>query len=71
MPTWVLSISLALMSMLLVVAGMILDSVACGRAEHKRLLYLAIAPLRGKRVLAEITPAERRTAEGRRQKRAA
>jgi glycosyltransferase involved in cell wall biosynthesis len=71
MPTWVLSIGLALMSMLLVVAGMILDSVACGRAEHKRLLYLAIAPLRGKRVLAEITPAERRTAEGRRQKRAA
>jgi glycosyltransferase involved in cell wall biosynthesis len=69
-PTWILSIGLALMSML---AGMILDSVACGRAEHKRLLYLAIGPVRGNRIPAAIgpAPAQRRATEIRRQKRAA
>ena len=72
-PTWILSIGLALMSMLLALAGMILDSVACGRAEHKRLLYLAIGPVRGNRIPAAIgpAPAQRRATEIRRQKRAA
>jgi hypothetical protein len=50
---------------------MILDSVACGRAEHKRLLYLAISPLRGRHVVAEIASAGRPAVEARRQKRAA
>ena len=72
-PTWTLAVGLALMSMLLAVTGMILDSVACGRAEHKRLLYLAIGPVRGNRMPSAIEPAaaQRRPTETRRQKRAA
>jgi glycosyltransferase involved in cell wall biosynthesis len=49
MPTWVLSIGLALMSMLLAIAGMILDSVACGRAEQKRIFYLSLPSMRNDR----------------------
>lgn len=71
MPTWILSIGLALMSMLLAVTGMILDSVARGRAEHKRLLYLSIDPVHGRRPASEITPTPRRGAEPRRSKQAA
>jgi glycosyltransferase involved in cell wall biosynthesis len=71
MPTWILSIGLALMSMLLAVTGMILDSVARGRAEHKRLLYLAIGPVHGRRPAGEIAAAPRRGSEPRRPKQAA
>jgi len=72
-PTWTLAVGLALMSMLLAVTGMILDSVACGRAEHKRLLYLAIGPVRGNRASAAIEPASarRRQTETRHQNHAA
>ncbi len=49
MPTWVLSVSLLLMSMLLGVTGLILDSVARGRAEQKRILYLSLPSIRGER----------------------
>jgi glycosyltransferase involved in cell wall biosynthesis len=72
-PTWTLAVGLALMSMLLAVTGLVLDSVACGRAEHKRLLYLAIGPVRGNRAPAAIEPtvARRRPTEPRRPKRAA
>jgi glycosyltransferase involved in cell wall biosynthesis len=46
MPTWMLSIGLMVMSMLLLVAGLILDSVARGRAEQKRMVYLSAGPMR-------------------------
>jgi len=42
MPTWMLSIGLLLLSMIMMVAGVILDSVARGRVEEKRLAYLSL-----------------------------
>lgn len=47
MPTWILAIGLVVLSTIMLVAGLILDSVARGRAEHKRMLYLSIPPARG------------------------
>lgn len=47
MPTWVLSMTMLLGSMMVFMAGVILDSVARGRVEQKRIHYLSIAPSRG------------------------
>ena len=44
MPTWILSMGLLSLSMIMMVAGLILDSVARGRAEQMRIHYLSIAP---------------------------
>ena len=44
MPTWVLAMTLLLGSMMIFMAGVILDSVARGRNEIKRIHYLSIAP---------------------------
>ncbi|NGO51264.1 glycosyltransferase [Allomesorhizobium camelthorni] len=41
-PTWVLSVGLLLLSMLMVVTGLVLDSVSRGRAEQKRIFYLSM-----------------------------
>ena len=41
-PTWVLSVGLLLLSTMMMVAGLNLDSVARGRAEQKRIFYLSI-----------------------------
>lgn len=49
MPTWVLSVGLVMLSMISLVAGLILDSVARGRAEQKRLAYLAVPSLNAAR----------------------
>lgn len=46
MPTWVLSVMLVLVSMLMGVTGLILDSVSRGRAEQKRLVYLSLGMVR-------------------------
>ncbi|WP_099865821.1 glycosyltransferase [Pararhizobium haloflavum] len=46
MPTWVLSMALLMISLMILVAGIILDSVARGRAEHKRVQYMTIPALR-------------------------
>jgi glycosyltransferase involved in cell wall biosynthesis len=46
MPTWILAIALALMSLLLAMSGLILDSVARGRIEQKRIYYLSFSPVR-------------------------
>lgn len=45
-PTWILSIGLLSLSMIMIVAGLILDLVARGRSEQKRIHYLALAPAR-------------------------
>ncbi|MCF6102122.1 glycosyltransferase [Mesorhizobium muleiense] len=42
MPTWVLSIGLLLLSVLMAMTGLILDSVSRGRAEQKRIFYLSL-----------------------------
>jgi len=49
-PTWILSMTLMLAAMMSVMAGAILDSVARGRVEQKRIHYLSIAPSRGENV---------------------
>lgn len=46
MPTAILSTGLMLTSFLLMACGLILDSVAQGRVEQKRMLYLGLEPLR-------------------------
>ena len=40
LPRWILAVGLASIALLLMVAGLILDSVARGRVEYKRLVYL-------------------------------
>ena len=42
MPTWVLSLGLLMFSAMMVVSGLILDSVSRGRAEQKRIFYLSM-----------------------------
>lgn len=42
MPTWIGSVGLLILSALVFTAGLLLDSVARGRAENKRILYLAL-----------------------------
>ncbi|MEP9397709.1 glycosyltransferase [Mesorhizobium sp. KR2-14] len=46
LPTWVLSVALVLQSLLMAVAGLVLDSVSRGRAEQKRLFYLGMGSAR-------------------------
>jgi hypothetical protein len=41
-PTWILSLGLLIMSALMIVTGLVLDSVSRGRAEQKRIFYLSI-----------------------------
>jgi hypothetical protein len=50
-----------LLSMLMGVAGLILDSVARGRAETKRILYLGVAAAKPKNSVATETPARSKT----------
>ena len=45
-PTWIGAIGLLLLSTLMMVAGLVLDSVAAGRVEQMRMAYLAQPPLR-------------------------
>jgi hypothetical protein len=47
LPTFVFASMLAICGLLFGVAGVILDSVARGRAEMKRMLYLALPNARG------------------------
>jgi len=51
MPTWILSMTMLLASMMVFMAGVILDSVARSRREQKRIHYLSIAPSRGEKVI--------------------
>ena len=44
-PTWMLGVTLLIMSLLVGMVGLVLDQVARGRAEAKRMLYLAQPPL--------------------------
>ena len=44
MPTWVFSMALMMMSLLLFTAGTILDSVSRARAEQLRLHYMGLSP---------------------------
>lgn len=50
MPTWVLSVALVLMAMLMLVAGIVLDSVSRSRAEQKRICYLGMPFMRTERM---------------------
>ncbi|MBL8576850.1 MAG: glycosyltransferase [Mesorhizobium sp.] len=50
MPTWVLSLGLLMFATMMVVTGLVLDSVSRGRAELKRVAYLGLPALRGRSV---------------------
>lgn len=50
-PTWMLAMTLLLGAMIMFAAGVILDSVARGRAEQKRIHYLSISPARGEKTV--------------------
>jgi hypothetical protein len=63
-PTWILAMVLLLASMMTLIAGIILDSVARGRAEQKHIYYLSIAPSRGEQYRSGTTQlVERRQSE--------
>ncbi|WP_052161244.1 glycosyltransferase [Hoeflea sp. BAL378] len=47
MPTWMLAMALMMMALMIFTGGVILDSVARGRAEQKRFHYMSIAAARG------------------------
>jgi len=47
MPTWIFAMTLLIAGMMCFMSGMILDSVARGRAEQKRIFYLSIPATRG------------------------
>jgi hypothetical protein len=49
LPSWTLGVLLLSISLLTVFTGLILDSVARGRAEQKRMAYLSIPARRGQR----------------------
>jgi len=55
MPTWILSMTMLLASMMVFMAGVILDSVARGRTEQKRIHYLSITPSRGENHVSHAT----------------
>ena len=56
MPTWVLSLGMLMFSAMMVVTGLILDSVSRGRSEQKRIFYLSIPARRAKREARELSP---------------
>ncbi|MCX7305569.1 MAG: glycosyltransferase [Hyphomicrobiales bacterium] len=61
MPTWVLSLGLLMFSAMMIVTGLILDSVSRGRAEQKRIFYLSIPARRPRREVGELPkPATKR-----------
>jgi len=47
MPRWILSVGLLSVALMMVVCGLILDSVARGRAEQKRMAYLRVPMFQG------------------------
>jgi hypothetical protein len=58
LPTWVAAVGLLLLSMLTGAAGLILDSVSRGRAELKRIAYLAHPALRDDSAVARMEPSK-------------
>ncbi|HMQ58572.1 MAG TPA: glycosyltransferase [Rhizobiaceae bacterium] len=52
MPTWIGAVGLMIVAVLLAMSGLILDSVARGRAEQKRSHYLSLGALQASRVRA-------------------
>ena len=62
MPTWVLSVALLMLSMLMMVTGLILDSVSRGRTEQKRIFYLSMPSARGEQRVQAARVERRRAA---------
>jgi len=71
MPTWVLSLGMLMFSAMMVVTGLILDSVSRGRAEQKRIFYLSIPARRSRREVGELPKQLARTGAKRGSSRAA
>jgi len=64
MPTWVLAMTMILGSLMVFMAGVILDSVARGRAEQKRIHYLSIPSSRGEQYQSNATRLHERRSAG-------
>ncbi|MGE0629998.1 MAG: glycosyltransferase [Hyphomicrobiaceae bacterium] len=56
LPTWIMSMAFAMLSLVTVVCGIILDSVARGRAETKRLAYLSFSSIIGAEAASNAPP---------------
>ena len=56
MPTWVLAMALMMMALMIFSAGVILDSVARGRAEQKHFHYMSIKSAPGNRLDPAVMP---------------
>ncbi len=64
LPSWNLGIGMFTIAMLSFFAGLILDSIARGRAEQKRIFYLSLPARRGEKVgLVTNQPTRRRSDE--------
>ncbi len=64
LPSWSLGMTMFTIAMLSFFAGLILDSIARGRAEQKRIFYLSLPARRGEKAgLASHQPARRRVDE--------
>ena len=64
LPSWNLGIAMFTIAMLSLFAGIILDSIARGRAEQKRIFYLSLPARRGEKVgFVMAQPARRRSDE--------
>lgn len=57
LPTWVLSVGLLMLSMMMLMTGLILDSVSQGRSEQKRIFYLGMPSASGVARTAPAVPA--------------
>lgn len=68
MPTWILSVALLMISMLFFVSGVILDSLARSRAEHKRMLYMGLPATRGNRSETRVSGDDQRRSSGKARK---
>ena len=60
LPTWVLSLGLLMFSAMMVVTGLVLDSVSRGRTEQKRIFYLSIPARRSRGEMAAMPEPESR-----------
>ena len=58
MPTWVLAMALMMMALMIFSAGVILDSVARGRAEQKRFHYMSITSASRDRLDPAVLPSQ-------------
>ncbi|HEX5007801.1 MAG TPA: glycosyltransferase [Hyphomonadaceae bacterium] len=58
LPTWILSMALMMMSLILFTIGIVLDSVARSRAEQLRIQYMSLPGIKGTALPARVTQSD-------------